>query len=98
MERVLADLVETQEIIRFDPKGSLIMCQNLSDEILRKVKAKDFHRYCIIVTVTVGEKFHQSFCQHASFLWDSQRDSLANYVYDRSGIFIITTVYGIYYD
>lgn len=97
--KVLVDSrMEARGKIKFDSKTSVNLCRELSDEILTLVKGKNYDRYRIIANVTAGEKFHQSFLQNAGFLWDSEKDSFANYVYENSDIFIISTVYGIYYD
>ena len=98
LARVIEGHMESRPKVRFTTNGSLLVCRSLSEEILSQVKAKNFDRFRIIVTVTVGEKLHQSFCQSVNYFWDAENDALANYVYERPEIFIITTVYGIYYD
>lgn len=82
----------------FDIKSSVSLCRSLSEEILSQVKAQNYDRYRIIVSVNVGEKCHQSFRQTAVFLWDAEKDAMTSYVYDRPDIFVTATVYGIYYD
>lgn len=104
--RVVEDLLEAlveshmkaRGTIKFKTNTVEALCRALSDEILTQVKAKNYDRYRIIATVSAGEKFHQHFRQCAGFLWNSDTDAMANYVYERPDIFIISTVYGIYYD
>lgn len=104
--RVVEDLLEKLIESQMEPLGKIQftedfvkpLCKNISEEVLTAVKAKNFDRYRILVNVTVGEKFHQSFHQSTSYLWDAETDAFAKYVYERPGIFVITTVYGIYYD
>lgn len=98
LKKIVETEMEIQESVKFDVVKSVELSRRLSDEILLQVKAKDFDRYRIIVTVTAGEKHHQNFRQSAMCLWDADKDALANYVYERPEIFIISTVYGIYYD
>lgn len=98
LKRVVEDQMASNNHDRFDPNASLSLCRSLSEEVLNQVKNKSYDRYRIIVTVNVGEKTQQSFCQKAVFLWDSEKDAVANYVYERPGIFVTTTVFGIYYD
>lgn len=104
--RVVEDLVKkivetemkTHEKVLMNHSPTIAMCRSLSEEILRQVKAKQYDRYRIIVNVTAGEKHHQSFRQNALVLWDSDKDALANYVYEQADIFVIASVYGVYYD
>lgn len=104
--RVVGDLIkktveaqmEARGKITFDESTAIPLCRSLSEEVSSVVKAKNYDRYRIIVTVTAGEKNHQSYHQKAAFLWDSETDAMASYVYERSDMFIITTVFGIYYD
>lgn len=98
IKKIIESQMELRGKIKFETRSSLTLCRSLSEEVLNAVKAKNYDRFRIIVTVTVGEKLHQSFCQSASYLWDAENDAMANYVYDRPNIFVITTVYGVYYD
>lgn len=101
-ERILENTItkefETRKIIKFNTKSSVDVCRSLSEEILKEIKLKDFDRYKIIVVISIGEKYHQTFRQSTKFLWDAENDAFANYVYDRPDIYVIGTVFGIYYD
>lgn len=48
--------------------------------------------------MTLGEKFMQDFKATASFLWDKDRDGFASYSYDRPDLFVIATVYAVYFE
>lgn len=98
LEKLVVSRMEARGKIQFRAKTVEALCRTLSDEILTQVKAKNFDRYRIIATVSAGEKYHQCFRQCAGFLWNSDTDAMTNYVYERPEIFIISTVYGIYYD
>lgn len=98
LKAVVESHMESLGKINFESKASLSICRTVSEEVLNRVKAKYFDRYRILVTATVGEKFNQSFRESAAFLWDSEKDAFANYVYERAEIFVIATVYGVYYD
>lgn len=101
-ERILENTItkefESRKITKFDTKSSVEVCRSLSEEILKQIKLKDYDRYKIIVVISIGEKYHQTFRQSTKFLWDAENDAFANYVYDRPDIYVIGTVYGIYYD
>jgi tctex1 domain-containing protein 2 len=103
VEDILKKIVEAQmesrgKGILLKPQQAVAMCRSLSEEVLSQVKAKNYDRYRILVTVTAGEKFHQCFRQNALVLWDTEKDALASYVYERADIFVIANVYGVYYD
>lgn len=73
-------------------------CEKMSFDILQEIKAKEYDRYKILVNVTIVEKFHQGFRGNIGCLWDSETDAMALNVYDRHDLFVITIVFGIYYD
>lgn len=74
------------------------LARSLSEEILFQIKMRDFDRYRILVTVTIGEKFYQNYVESLCVIWDIEKDSMATFVYDRSNIFITVNVFGIYYE
>lgn len=98
IEKVVEAHMEAREKITSDETALKFLCDALSDEVLDAVKAKDFDRYRILVSVTAGEKMHQAFHQSVAFLWDSECDAMAKYVFERFDLFVITTVFGIYFD
>ncbi|CAO1374665.1 unnamed protein product [Diamesa hyperborea] len=98
LENTIKKQIEARKLTKFDTKSTVSICRSLSEEILNQIKLKDFDRYKIIVVISIGEKYHQTFRQSTKFLWDAENDAFANYVYDRPDIYIIGTVYGIYYD
>lgn len=57
-----------------------------------------FHRYKLIVVVTIGEKYLQDVSHSVSFLWDADRDGYSSYVYERPDLFVIATLYAVYYE
>lgn len=78
---------------KFDRWESLIF--DLSQQIESK---SNFFRYKLIVVVTLGEKFMQDIKAKAGFLWDKARDGFASYSYDRPDLFVIATVYAVYFE
>lgn len=71
---------------------------DLSDKILQRLKAYKFDRYKIIVCVRVIENLHQSLSEEAKFWWEAENDFCVNYKYELSQIFVVATVYGIYFN
>lgn len=98
LEKLIEARMEAHGKIQFTEELIKPLCKSISEEVLTAVKSKNYDRYRILVNVTVGEKLHQSCHQSTSYLWDAETDAFAKYVYERPGIFIITTVYGVYYD
>lgn len=98
IEKIIKRQINKRKFAKFDTKLTIALCRSLSEEILNNIKQRNYDRYRIIVVVTVGEKYHQTFHQSTKFLWDAENDAFANYIYDRPDIYIIATVYGIYYD
>uniref|UniRef100_A0A1B0CIV2 Putative dynein light chain n=1 Tax=Lutzomyia longipalpis TaxID=7200 RepID=A0A1B0CIV2_LUTLO len=74
------------------------VCNNISEEIKSRVKTLGFDRYKLVCIVTIGEKYFQSFTSTVKFLWDTEKDGYANYVYDTPNFFAIATLYALYYD
>lgn len=46
-----------------------------------------FHRYKLLVIVTMIEKASQSLETNAGFLWDIERDNYSTYTYDNNQTF-----------
>lgn len=74
------------------------LARTISEDILFQIKQRNFNRYRILVTVSVGEKFFQSYMESLCVIWDIEKDSMASFIYDRSKIFIIVNVFGIYFE
>lgn len=90
--------MENRPKLTFTKDETVAMIRNFGIEILQLLKAKEYDRYKLIIDITVGEKKHQSFRKVAGFLWDSETDQMASYVYDRHDLFLVVTVYGVYFD
>lgn len=98
VELKMEEWEEINKKISFSTGGMNKLAEELSSEILTQVKMKNYDRFRIIVFVDVAEKYHQSFKCGLRYIWDSKKDSFAKYVYERQNLFIIATVFGIYYD
>lgn len=100
VELLLKKIVErkTKEEAVCDKTKLKELAEDLSNEILSQVKMKNYDRYKIIVFVDVGEKFFQSFRYGLKCLWDIEKDSFTSYTFELYNLFIIATVFGVYYD
>lgn len=102
--RIVEDIMRTiidvrmENISRFDSDAMQGTARTLSEEILFQIRSRDFDRFRILVSVTITEKFYQGFGQSAAIIWDTERDSMATYVYDRSNYFVTVNVFGVYFE
>lgn len=86
------------EAFTYDSGEAEALSQQLSGDILARVRKMNFDRYKLVCTVTIGEKYMQTFCDIFKCLWDMQRDGYAFYVYDRPAVFAIAVLYAVYLD
>lgn len=91
MERFLA-------FFKYTEKLAPIYCQNICQEINRRLKNCKYNRYRLICVVTICEKRQQSFKCVAKFLWDAETDMYTNITYERTTFFVIVTVFALYYN
>lgn len=86
------------EYFKYSAKLAPIYCQNISQEINRRLKNCKYDRYRLICVVTICEKGHQSFKCVAKFLWDPETDMCTNITYEMPTFFVIVTVFALYYN
>lgn len=98
LKKIVDKEMRPREMKRFYGNSLVILCRELSESILDQVKAKNYDRYRILVAVNVGEKKRQSYRQNVMCVWDAEKDSMATYCYERPDVFVIATVFGVYYD
>ncbi|KAF9822240.1 hypothetical protein SFRURICE_017515 [Spodoptera frugiperda] len=70
----------------------------IAGEVMRNVKSLGFNRYRIIAVVSLVQKRAQSYSNAVAFLWDHERDNMANIHREITSAFIQVTVFGIYLD
>uniref|UniRef100_A0A2A4IXG2 Uncharacterized protein n=1 Tax=Heliothis virescens TaxID=7102 RepID=A0A2A4IXG2_HELVI len=70
----------------------------IAGEIMRQVKKLGFNRYRIISVVTIVQKKGQNYDNAVSFLWDHERDGIANTQREIHTALIQATVFGVYLD
>lgn len=95
---VIAEMEKHRTLPFNNDKAMNAIARSLSEEILNHIRAKDYNRYKIFVALTIAEKRHQAFHHNVAVLWDIEKDSMANCVYDRGDRFVLVNVYSLYYD
>ncbi|XP_022820184.1 tctex1 domain-containing protein 1-like [Spodoptera litura] len=70
----------------------------IAGEVMRNVKSLGFNRYRIIAVVSLVQKRAQSYSNAVAFLWDHERDGMADIHREITSAFIQVTVFGIYLD
>lgn len=98
-EKLIKIVVDGQmEAFTYESAEAERLAQQLSADILNRVKKMNFDRYRLVCTVTIGEKYMQSFRDIFKCLWDQQKDGYAYYVYDTPAVFAIAVLYAVYLD
>lgn len=98
-KKLLKELVDKEmKSYAYDGDTAEELCKGLCESIKSNIKTSKFDRYKLMVVVTLGEKFMQDVKLKAGFLWDKDRDGFASYSYDRPDLFVIATVYAVYYE
>lgn len=95
INRLMSKFIETY---KYTAKSAQIHCQNISQEINRRLKLCNYDRYRLICVVTIGEKSQQSCKCVAKFLWDPETDTYTNITYESSTCFVTVTVFALYYN
>ncbi|KAH9639771.1 hypothetical protein HF086_009706 [Spodoptera exigua] len=70
----------------------------IAGEVMRNVKSLCFDRYRIIAVVSLVQKRSQSYNNAVAFLWDHERDGIADILRETTTAFIQVTVFGVYLD
>lgn len=71
---------------------------DLSNIISARLKAMGFHRYKYIVTTYVGDDNGQSLKIASRTFWEQSRDRSVTATACRKGVFIVASVYAVYYE
>ncbi|OXU25228.1 hypothetical protein TSAR_005285 [Trichomalopsis sarcophagae] len=89
---------ENLESFTYEPKEAVKICTETASEIQRKIRALNFDRYKIGVTVSIVEKASQSMDSSMGFLWDKDRDNYTTYSLEGHTYYAICCVYAVYYE
>ncbi|XP_034936248.1 tctex1 domain-containing protein 1-like [Chelonus insularis] len=100
VDKILKDVMDTYltNIKKYGPAVCLKICQDMATEIRKQIFKKDFTRYKYIVSMSIIEKLHQGVDIALGFLWDTQRDTYSQYVFENAQFYAIGIVAGVYYE
>ena len=83
---------------KYNPTQCRNLTQMLTDLIKNRVKDMGFHRYKLIVTVTIGQDSNQGIQVVSRCLWNKDTDNYAEAHYVKDGLYAVATVYALYFE
>ncbi|XP_022087941.1 tctex1 domain-containing protein 1-B-like [Acanthaster planci] len=99
VEKFLWELLEMRlKSERYDPRTCSSLTTSLADVIKARMKKMGFTRHRIVVYVIVGEKRDQGMQACGRCVWDAKTDNFVTVTYENSSLFVVVSVYGIYYE
>lgn len=98
LQRTVVVALTNQAVTQYSANRANRFCQNLSREIMQRMRAEDFDRYRSIAVVTMVEKNNQSMQQKMGFTWDTELDQWASYVVETRSFFLNAVVLWVYYE
>ena len=94
IDAVLSEKLTGKEYAEDDAKEwSIEICE----DVKAAVKATVYHRYKIIVQVTIGELRDQGVRVASRSLWDTDTDNYASETFFTESIFCVASAYGLYH-
>lgn len=72
--------------------------RKIAVNIKRSVKGLQYPRYKLFTVTTIGEKKEQSLHIMGKYLWDFDFDRFASYTYENQYLFLIASVFMLYYE
>lgn len=86
--------------VKYDPLTCKELSKNLAEEIKQDVKTyHNLSRYKLICIVNIGETKHQCDVRFGSrCLWNEKFDDFASSFYRNSHIFVVATIFGVYFE
>ncbi|XP_038048482.1 dynein light chain Tctex-type protein 2B-like [Patiria miniata] len=99
VEKFLLELLEMRlKTEKYDPRSCSSLTTSLADVIKARTKKMGFRRHRIVVYVVVGEKRDQGLQACGRSVWDDRTDNFVTVTYENASMFVIASVYGIYYE
>jgi hypothetical protein len=78
----------------FDPKETVRVMKEASDEISKVIKKIVAPQYKFSVQVTVSEKIGQAFYSGTMCLWDPEHDNYMSTTFENSSVLVLVVVFG----
>ena len=91
-------LDENFEDVVYDPVGMGSQCKKVSQMIKNGLKNMKFQRYKFVCSVTIGQSKNQGIRMASRYLWDAKRDTWLNATYSNHSLFVVATVFAMYYE
>jgi hypothetical protein len=99
VERFLLELLEMRlKTERYEARNCSSLTTSLADVIKARMKKMGFSRHRLVVHVVVGEKRDQGLQACGRCVWDEKTDNFVTITYENSSLFVVASVYGIYYE
>lgn len=83
---------------KYDPVTSVKLATDLSDAIISKVKKLGFKRHKFVVSVSVGNIQGQGLNMASRCLWDDSTDGHITVEYKNKDLYVVVTVYAVYFE
>ena len=99
VERFLFELLEMRlKAEKYEARTCSSLTTSLADVIKARMKKMGFARHRIVVYVVVGEKRDQGLQACGRCVWDENTDNFVTITYENSSLFVVASVYGVYYE
>lgn len=83
---------------KYHPQVCEDTARKVSVNVKRACKGLSHPRYKIAAVTTIGEKNEQCCFSMCKFLWDADLDVYSTYTFENQYLFVIATVYMLYYE
>jgi hypothetical protein len=82
----------------YEPRKVRELIRSVSDDIKLKVKPLIYHRYKIVVSVTIAPNFGQSLVVASRPLWNHELDNCCTVQFQNKKICVVAMIFVVYYD
>lgn len=89
-------LTAAPNLVKYNPKKAVILCQALAAEIKRRVKQLNMRDYRIVTMISIVPKQEQGVSYKMALHGDHLVDFFGNSKYETGFAFILGTVYMVY--
>ena len=96
VQDILEDMLQNQR--GYDAKICFSMSQCITDTIKARVKGLGYHRYKLVVHVTMAQDSSQGLEVASRCVWDNERDNFATASYKTGDLVVIANVFGTYFE
>ncbi|KAK6187951.1 hypothetical protein SNE40_005867 [Patella caerulea] len=99
MRKAITEVLETNlDEVTYSAKNAGILAENLTEMIKSRIKLLKLDRYKIVCNVILGQCLEQGLESASRCVWDQKVDNYACVTYKNKTLFVVATVYGIYFE